>query len=103
MHGLRAENHTQAAFAEGVPGIRTAPAMESEREDRRGILRLGYVVVTIGGVCCRERFQADVKREMSAREDSSKDSAQLSDYSCETLVPDSDGQTQRLACQDRAE
>ena len=30
-----------------------------------GILRFAYVVVTIGGVYCRERVQAGVKWQMS--------------------------------------
>ena len=40
--------------------------MESEQEDRRGILQVAYVVVTMRGVHCPERVRADVKCEMSA-------------------------------------
>jgi hypothetical protein len=43
----------------------TEAGRENRRGNRRGILRLADVVVTIGGVCCRERVQADVKWEMS--------------------------------------
>jgi len=43
--------------------------MESEQENRRGILRLAYVAITIRGVYCRERVQAGVKWQMSAGTD----------------------------------
>jgi hypothetical protein len=39
--------------------------MESEQENRRGVLRLAHVAITIRGVYCRERVQAGVKWEMS--------------------------------------
>ena len=39
--------------------------MESEQENRRGLLRLAYVVVMVGGVYRRERLQTGVKWEMA--------------------------------------
>ena len=50
-----------------VSNITTALGLESERENRRGILRLAYVAVTIGGVYCRDRVRAGIQWKMSAK------------------------------------
>ena len=61
--------HSSAAWGLFLPccsvSLDVALGNGIQRETRRGILQLACVVVRLGSVRCRERFQAEVKWEIS--------------------------------------